>query len=123
MRLLGHTVLVVEDNFIIGEDIAGLIADEGGSVIGPVPSLAEAIDVVSRTPGIDVAVLDVRLGNSAVYPLAAILRRNDVPFVFYSGEAPGSLHPDYRAEPFIAKPSPSDALISGLAWELATRRA
>lgn len=121
MRLKGRTILLVEDNFLVGEDTARLLSDEGGSVIGPVASLAEAIDIASGTRRIDVAVLDVELGRASVYPVAAILRRNTIPFVFFSACVRGMLHPDYRAEPLITKPFLSDDLVRELADEIALR--
>jgi CheY-like chemotaxis protein len=82
--LRGMRVLIVEDEFLIAQDLASTIEDLGGEVVGPVPSLAEALEKIADDPP-DVAVLDINLSGEMVFPAAEDLRRRAIPFVFTTG--------------------------------------
>lgn len=76
-------VLVVEDEVFIAMEVQAVLIDHGFHVLGPVPSVEEALDLLaSQTP--DAAVLDVSLRGELVSPVAEALRRMDVPFVVTS---------------------------------------
>jgi hypothetical protein len=56
----------------------------GCVVSGPVPRLGEALDAVHRET-FDAAVLDVNLAGDRIDPVADLLSRQNVPFVFVTG--------------------------------------
>ena len=67
--LTGRRLLVVEDEFYLAEDLARDLAARGAVVIGPVPSVDDALDLVEDTEHIDGAVLDLNLqGEPAPAP-------------------------------------------------------
>lgn len=55
-------ILVVEDEFIIGEHICGQLVDMGYQTRGPLPSGEEAVGLCRREPP-DMVLMDIRLGG------------------------------------------------------------
>lgn len=113
-RLCGAQVLIVEDEFFIAEELACALAEEGAQVVGPVGSVAEALDIITRQPHLDGAVLDIALRRETVYPVAALLRRRAVPFVFLTGCDKAAVAADFCDVPLIGKPSDTAAVVAGL---------
>jgi DNA-binding response OmpR family regulator len=76
-------VLVVEDEFLIAMDLAGLLQGAGFGVAGPVSSVAAALDCIhAERP--DAAILDVSLRGERVTAVAEVLSAIRVPFVLAS---------------------------------------
>jgi len=59
--LRGCHVLVVEDEFMLAEDMSQELAEAGAIVIGPAQSLERAIELLAASGIVDAAVLDVNL--------------------------------------------------------------
>lgn len=79
------SVLVAEDELIIGVDLCDTVAEAGYSVEGPHDRLdAAMLSIQKHRP--DVAILDVRLDDGDVFPLAEALLKENVPVIFHSGE-------------------------------------
>lgn len=113
-HLDGLQIMVVEDDFFIAVDLAETLAREGAEIIGPVGSLAEAMDLATRAPGPDHAVLDVNLRREKICRLAHVLGRRSVPFVFLTGYDRESLAPEFRDAPIPNKPVDIGRLVSVL---------
>lgn len=77
-------VLVVEDEFMVADYISMLLEDLGCSVVGPVATIIEALDLV-RYGALDGAVLDVNLDGHSSAPIAAELHAKAMPFVVVTG--------------------------------------
>jgi CheY-like chemotaxis protein len=102
-KLCGQHVLIVEDEYFLAQDLADYLHDLGVEVLGPVGTVAEALRLLESAE-VQGAILDVNLKGERVYPVADVLRRKDVPFVFASGYG-GELEPDAYAEvPRCIKP-------------------
>jgi len=84
-------ILIVEDEFFVAMDLAEILEAEGYAVLGPVASVAQALELLRHeTP--DAAVLDVVLrGGERVTPVARLLSAMAVPFVLASAQAPQHL--------------------------------
>lgn len=82
--LTGKKILLVEDEFLIAELASEMIADLGGSVVGPAPNLDEALALV-RSSAFDVALLDVNLNGQRCEPVADALMAKGLPFVVATG--------------------------------------
>jgi len=85
MKLEGKRILLVEDEYLIVQDMARAFTAAGATVLGPVKSLADALRQVASSGPLDGAVLDINLQGEMVYPLADVLMNRGVAFVFCSG--------------------------------------
>lgn len=94
---------MVEDNFLAAEAASLLLEDLGHVVVGPVPSIAEALATVERNR-IDLALLDVDLRGQVVTPVAERLRELGCPVIFVTGFAADALPPCCRDAPVLTKP-------------------
>jgi DNA-binding NarL/FixJ family response regulator len=83
--LQGARVLIVEDSFLIAEDLADTVAELGCTVVGPAATLADGLRHAAGAE-LDGALLDVNLSNNETsFPIAELLLERGVPFVFLSG--------------------------------------
>ena len=96
-------ILVVEDNFLVGEMIRLAVEDACLNVIGPAPTVQEGMRLANNA-ALDGAVLDINLGGDQVFPLARYLRGKDVPFIFVSGYDRSILPADMSDTRLISKP-------------------
>ena len=80
-------VLVVEDDWLIATEIVGALASAGIGTLGPANSVSAALDIImaNEPHAIGAAILDVRLGQETVWPVAAALAARGVPFVYATG--------------------------------------
>lgn len=81
---MAMSVLVVEDEFIIAEDLRLSLLRRGWSVVGPASDVKTGLRLLLSANPV-VAVLDMQLGKELVTPLAQKLRDLDIPFVVTSG--------------------------------------
>lgn len=85
-RTLRHCrILVVEDEYMLADELQRELEDAGAIVLGPVGAVEDAIDLIASEREIDGAVLDVNLGGDLVYPAAEMLMERSVAFVFTTG--------------------------------------
>lgn len=102
-KLAGKRVLVIEDEYMIADDLRRLFEANGTTVAGPYSSSASAMNALPEET-FDCAVLDIALSGNAVYPLAAELRRRNTPFAFLTGFSRDGVHPDFADIPMLEKP-------------------
>jgi CheY-like chemotaxis protein len=79
-------VLVVEDNFLTANSIKLQLVRLGCEVVGPTPSLAQALEL-ARREWLDGAVLDVNVGGRPSTEVALVLQQRACPFFFIAGYA------------------------------------
>lgn len=78
-------ILVVEDEYLLADELHMELERAGATVIGPAAGLSEALAVINATQDIDGAVLDANLKGEMVFPAAELLQDRDVPILFVSG--------------------------------------
>jgi DNA-binding response OmpR family regulator len=108
---MSKRVLVVEDDALLGLDIAEQLADAGFRVIGPATSVAKAFSLMQEF-GCDAAVLDVNLGNETAEPIAIELRARGTPFIVLSGYSSEQHPPGFRGASTLAKPARPGDLVA-----------
>lgn len=112
--LIGRRILLVEDEALVAFDLKEQLAAHGLTVLGPVPTLAQALEAVETTAA-DAAILDVDLARQFVWPAAHVLQRRGVPFVFLTGYA-GLAFPEAFSEvPKLSKPADVPAVLRDFA--------
>lgn len=102
--LAGRRVLVVEDEMLVSLLIEDMLAEEQCTIVGPYSQIADALEA-ARTEALDLAILDVNIAGTEVYPVAEILAARHVPFLFLSGYGRDAIpddHPEWRvcSKPF-----------------------
>lgn len=117
LPLDGAKILVVEDEFLIMMDLQMQLEDQGAVVVGAA-SVAAGLEKVEAA--CDAAILDVRLPDGEVYPVAEALRDRDVPFLFHSGHARrDELDLRFPGAPAVTKPAAEPVLVRAVADLLA----
>ena len=108
--LKGIRILVAEDEFLVGIQLEGDLRSAGCSIVGPFSTLEMATQV-SRREQFDLAILDINLNGSMVYPSADELSARGIPFIFLSGYVSANLPERFRWSLQIAKPHDPKALL------------
>lgn len=99
----GARILVVEDEALISILIEEALQGLGCDTVGPVPSIPEAM-ALAENEEIAAAVLDVNVGGEPVYPVASVLKRRGIPFVFVTGYQRDQLPTHHGDAPMLEKP-------------------
>ncbi len=102
--LSGAHILVVEDEYDLATRMQRDLTERGVDVVGPVPSVADAFELMSATPSLDGAILDVNLQGELAFPLAEALRKRNIPFVFVSGYDRPIVPQEFQDVRFYSKP-------------------
>ena len=85
MTAKAHTILVLDDEFMVALALADDLEAQGFAIAGPFCTVEEA-DAHVRSDRPDAAFLDINLGDGRnSYEFAARLKREGVPFCFLSG--------------------------------------
>jgi CheY-like chemotaxis protein len=108
------TVLLVEDEPLVALMIEKLIGSLGHAVAGPYVTLAQARDAVDGEDFTG-AILDINLAGELVFPIADVLARRRVPFVFTTGYGPEHIPPRFSHIPCLSKPLEAHMLSQFLA--------
>jgi CheY-like chemotaxis protein len=117
-QLAGLKILVVEDDRLIGEILQEMLMDAGVVVLGPLATVAEALDFIGQGAALDGAVLDINLRGERSYPVADALVRRGIRFIFTTGYGAGTLADAYRMHPRCEKPFQEETLLATLAAAL-----
>ena len=107
-------VLVVEDEYLIRMLLEDMLADLGYDVGAAVGTITEASEFAANGD-FHVAILDVNLDGEEIFPVADILLKRGLPFVFVTGYGESSLPAKYADRPSLQKPFQSEQLKSMLA--------
>ncbi len=102
--LRGRRVLVVEDNYLVAEDLREELLRWRAEVMGPVGTVTDALALLEAGLVPDMAILDIKLGDELVYPVAEALRAKGIPFMFVTGFDTGAIPEAYADVPLREKP-------------------
>jgi DNA-binding response OmpR family regulator len=101
--LRGRRLLIVEDEYLLAQDLTDYFQQLGVEVIGPVGSVSEALKLLNLVE-VHGAILDINLRGERVYPVADALRQKRVPFIFASGYGGETEPAAYADVPRCIKP-------------------
>ena len=102
--LHGRRILVVEDEYLLAGDLRQTLESLGIEVVGPVATVAQALELLESEEAPDGAMLDVNLQGDAVFPVLDLLRERAVPFVLTTGYDGWALPAAYADAPRCVKP-------------------
>lgn len=99
----GRSVLVAEDEPLVGLMVQDMLTELGWDVAALVSHYDEALEKAAALP-FDVAVLDVNLAGRKTFPVAEILARRGLPFVFATGYGAAGIPAPFHTAPVVRKP-------------------
>lgn len=97
------SVLLVEDEALIRMMIAEMIEELGHSVAGEASNIADALHL-AQTATFEFAILDINLGGFKIDPVAEIVSRRCVPFIFASGYGTAGVPDSFSDRAVLQKP-------------------
>jgi len=106
-------VLIIEDDYFLGDDLATALRTRGIQVIGPALTLSDATS--GKCDDCDIAILDINLRGSSAYPIADKLMRIGKPFVFATGYSAHVIPERFRHIPLWEKPYDAARLAADIA--------
>jgi CheY-like chemotaxis protein len=101
--LVGARIFIVEDEALVLMTLEDSLEALGCKVAASAVALDDAL-AKSGALAFDVAILDVNLAGRSVEPVADLLARRGIPFVFASGYGRSGLPIHHRDRPLLAKP-------------------
>lgn len=113
--LLKCRILVVEDEYLLADELHMELERAGATVIGPASGLPEALALINATPDIDGAVLDANLKGEMVFPAAELLQDRGIPILFVSGYDAMVIPARFKETPRCEKPIGVRRIIDALA--------
>lgn len=100
---MGKRVLVVEDEPLVSMLIESMLEDVGYTVVAAAPNLKAGLAALESNE-LDLAILDMTLGQDSSFAIADALDDRGVPFVFASGYDAQSLPEKHAGRQVLAKP-------------------
>ncbi len=95
--------LVVEDEPLVRLMTEDMLTGIGCVIAATASNLDEALAHIS-TKDFDLAVLDINLAGTEVYPAAELLRRKGTPIIFVTGYGRRGVQAPWGAFPILQKP-------------------
>jgi CheY-like chemotaxis protein len=114
MMMDGKRILVVEDEFLVAEDLHFALKNTGARVLGPVGVIAEGLRLLDASPDVEGAVLDINLGGIMAYPIAQKLLDRNIPFIFTTAYDPEDVPERFCNIKFCQKPTTMTRIIRTL---------
>ena len=103
-ELRERRILVVEDEYMLADEVAKELAKAGAVVVGPVGTVTGALQVLETEADIDGAALDINLRGEMAYVVAETLAERGIPFVFMTGYDACHIPPRFEGVPRCEKP-------------------
>jgi DNA-binding response OmpR family regulator len=99
----GCRILIVEDEMLVSMLMEDILLEFGCVVLGPAARLDAALKAAAEED-LDIALLDVNLAGQRSFPVADVLEKRGVPFIFVSGYGEHGLEAPHNNRPVIQKP-------------------
>ena len=106
---------MVEDEYLIRMLLEDMLADLGYDVAAARRHHRRSERRRRQVANSTAAILDVNLDGQEIYPVADILAKRGLPFVFVTGYGERSLPEPYRDRPALQKPFQAEQLKNALA--------
>jgi DNA-binding response OmpR family regulator len=103
MLLAGKSVLIVEDEFLLGELLEDMARDLGCAAFLRAANVPGALKII-ETSDFDAAIIDMNLDGTSSKPIAEALLSKGVPFIISTGYDPVSIGQGWANIPVLQKP-------------------
>ena len=115
-------VLICEDEIIVSMDIMFMMEDLGYDVVGQCASVRDGLKILENEQP-DAAILDVRVKDGEVFPLARELEKRGTQIIFHSGHAlEDQISASFPEAAFCPKPT-NGRLLGNCLMELLAKNA
>lgn len=111
-------VLILEDEFFLADDLARALRGAGARPVGPVSTVRQAQELISREQ-VDAAILDLNLHGEMAFEFVERLAATKLPCLIISGYAADAVPEALSRVPRLEKPVSPSAVIERLSAELA----
>lgn len=115
--LIGRRILIVEDDPFIALALEETLREHGLLVAGVARKLKQALNLIDNET-IDLALLDVNIGEDKIDPVADLLAARNCPFVFTTGYGRAGLPETHASRLIVEKPFYIDEVLTALRSEL-----
>lgn len=112
-------ILVVEDEAFIAVMLADMLEELGYHVAASASQISQAKDFLAAEK-VDLALLDVNLGNEKIDPVADLLAEIACPFIFTTGYGRAGIPAAHATRSVLQKPFNITDLAAALDKELGT---
>lgn len=103
MTALNLRVLVAEDEPVLLMELEENLGDMGCRVVGTAQRVSEALELLASHE-FDTAILDVRLKDSTIEPVADALLAKGIPFIIATGDSSLEMLRRFPDAPVLNKP-------------------
>jgi CheY-like chemotaxis protein len=105
--------LLVEDEALIRMMVSGMIEELGHTVAAEAGNIADALNL-AQSADFRVAILDINLAGHRIDPVAEIIERRGLPFIFSSGYGAKGLPAKFYDRPVLQKPFLIERLVEAI---------
>lgn len=117
--LAGYRILVIEDDVLLAMDLEEILESWGAKVLGPVPRVDRALDLLSQERP-DAATIDIKLAGALSIPVATELKSRNIPFIIVSAYSDvAAIDVVLKQAPYLRKPYDDQDLLNALSAILA----
>jgi CheY-like chemotaxis protein len=99
----GASIFLVEDEALIRMMLAEMVEDLGHRVVAEAGNIKDG-QALAGSAVFDLALLDINLAGRCISPVAEIIARRDLPFLFVSGYGPAGRPEQFSDRPVLQKP-------------------
>jgi CheY-like chemotaxis protein len=109
--LTGCRILVVEDEHMAAKSLIRLLEQRGATIVGPAPTVDQALVLLRATGRLDAAVIDINLRGEIAFGVADEAVARGVRLIFITGYGKSLIPERFRDVPVLHKPYDSDELL------------
>lgn len=103
------SIFLVEDETLVRMSLASMVEELGHRVVAEAATIKEA-GAIAMTGVFDLAILDINIDGLGIDPVAHVIERRGLPFLFVTGYGAEWLPSLFRRRPVLEKPVSLDRL-------------
>lgn len=103
------SIFLVEDEALVRMSLVSMVEELGHHVVAEASTIKEA-GAIAMTGVFDLAILDINIDGLGIDPVAHVIERRGLPFLFVTGYGAEWLPSLFRRRPVLEKPVALDRL-------------